>query len=159
MDFTGNLKRYMRVFGLSNEDLAKEIGVNAYSVYSWVRGVRYPSTKNLCKLSYFFGTDPNELLSWDEYMEQMDVGRAKVSKESDIERRTLVTPRKIGEFVWDKDVKPWKVVSIEFRTSVVYLHCISPETCERKTFATGKQSVGKTVFYSKEEAEDAYWEG
>lgn len=68
----------------------------------------------------------------------------------------IVPPCRVGEVVWGRDVEPQTVMSIEhFSSKVIHLHCISPVTGIRHTFAVGKRSLGKTVFLTREEAEAA----
>ncbi len=70
--------------------------------------------------------------------------------------KSVVPPCKVGEVVWGRDVEPQKVISIEyFSRKVIHLHCVSPVTGIRHTFAVGKRSLGKTVFLTREEAERA----
>ena len=62
--------------------------------------------------------------------------------------RYIELPCAVGDTVWDKNGEPHKVVSIEWYSSKVFhLHC------EHRTFSVGKRSIGKTVFLTKEEAE------
>lgn len=69
-----------------------------------------------------------------------------------------VTPRNIGEMIWDKEVRPWIVESIEFKSPRrVYLHCSSRG--EKRAFCATKFCIGKSIFFDKDEAENAYWEG
>ena len=68
----------------------------------------------------------------------------------------IVTPCKVGDIVWNRKAEPYKVISLEwFSKKVTYLHCVSPVTHIGHTFAVGKRSLGKTVFLTKEEAENA----
>jgi hypothetical protein len=64
--------------------------------------------------------------------------------------RYIELPCAVGDVVWDKNGEPHKVISIEWYSSkVMHLHC------EHRTFSVGKRSIGKTVFLTKEEAEQA----
>lgn len=73
-----------------------------------------------------------------------------------LENGVIVPPCKVGDVVWNRKAEPYKVISIEyFSRKVTYLHCVSPVTNIGHTFAVGKRSLGKTVFLTKEEAENA----
>ena len=62
----------------------------------------------------------------------------------------IAPPCKVGDIVWDRNGEPHKVISIEwYSKKVMHLHC------EKHTFSVGKRSIGKTVFLTKEEAEQA----
>lgn len=64
--------------------------------------------------------------------------------------RYIELPCAVGDVVWDKNGEPHKVISIEWYSSkVMHLHC------EHRTFSVGKRSIGKTVFLTEEEAEQA----
>lgn len=73
-----------------------------------------------------------------------------------LENGVIVPLCKVGDTVWDRDVEPYTVISIEwFSRKVTQLHCVSPVTGRRRTFSVGKRSIGKTVFLTKEAAENA----
>ncbi len=73
-----------------------------------------------------------------------------------LENGVIVPPCKVGDVVWNRKAEPYKVISIEyFSRKVTYLHCVSPVTNIGHTFAVGKRSLGKTVFLTREEAENA----
>lgn len=63
-------------------------------------------------------------------------------------------PCKVGDTVWDTEGNAWKVFAI-----TIWQDCIGLKTANnrdiRKTFTIGKNSIGKTVFLTKEEAENA----
>lgn len=66
----------------------------------------------------------------------------------------IVPPCKVGDTVWDTEGNAWKVFAI-----TIWQDCIGLKTANnrdiRKTFTIGKHSIGKTVFLTKEEAEEA----
>ena len=71
-----------------------------------------------------------------------------------LENCVIVPPCKVGDVVWNRVLEPHKVVSIEwYSPKVMHLHC------EHHTFSVGKRSLGKTVFLTREEAEQALKEG
>ena len=70
--------------------------------------------------------------------------------------RFIELPCVVGDTVYNKAVEPFKVISIEwFSKKVTHLHCVSPVTGWRQSFSIGKRSLGKTVFLTREEAEEA----
>lgn len=82
----------------------------------------------------------------------------KLCEYEDAEEQGLLVrlPCKVGDTVWSRDVEPWTVVSVEwFSKKVTQLHCKSPVTGRGMTFSVGKRSLGKTVFFAREEAETA----
>ena len=66
----------------------------------------------------------------------------------------IVPPCKVGDTVWDTEGNAWKVFAI-----TIWQDCIGLKTANNrdihKTFTIGKHSIGKTVFLTKEEAEQA----
>ena len=66
----------------------------------------------------------------------------------------FIPPCKVGDTVWDTEGNTWKVFAI-----TIWQDCISLKTANskhvRKTFAIGKRSIGKTVFFAEEEVEQA----
>lgn len=63
-----DLRKYRDSFGLTQQELAKQIGKSFRTIQSWERGESYPNAEMLWKLCEFFGTDPNTMLGWcDEH--------------------------------------------------------------------------------------------
>lgn len=84
------------------------------------------------------------------------MGLLKYYENLEEQGRLKILPCAVGDTVWDKEVEPWNVISVEwFSRKVTHLHCVSPVTGRRGTFAIGKRSLGKTVFLTREEAENA----
>lgn len=53
--------------------LAKELHVSVATVNGWESGTRIHRIENVLEIAYFFGVEPNDLLCWDEYLEQRDM--------------------------------------------------------------------------------------
>ncbi|MGN0076245.1 MAG: helix-turn-helix domain-containing protein [Parafannyhessea sp.] len=58
----GNMRAERARRGLSEREVAKEIGVNANQVSRWEQGSQEPSGSNLLKLAAFYGCSPDYLL-------------------------------------------------------------------------------------------------
>ena len=68
--------------------------------------------------------------------------------------RMFISPVKIGDIVWDRDERSWRVAAVEFVTpKAVSLRCRSKG--EVRIFNAGKEAIGRTVFLSKIEAKNA----
>lgn len=68
MSFAEKFLEYMTGAGLSYAKLSKQTGIAVGTLCSWGRGLREPNAKHLCEIAYFFGSDPNEMLCWEEYV-------------------------------------------------------------------------------------------
>ena len=60
------LKELREERGLSQAQLAKEIGVNHRSISNWEVGAREPDIKNIKKLCKFFGITAGYLIGLEE---------------------------------------------------------------------------------------------
>lgn len=79
----------------------------------------------------------------------------KLASYEDAEEQGLLVrlPCQVGDTIWDRDVEPWTVISIErFSKKVTHLHCKSPITRCWKRFSIGKRSIGRSIFLTREEA-------
>ena len=61
LDFPQRLKAARRAAGLTQADVAKELGVHVMSVSGWERGLTVPEEPRLARLAELFGTDPASL--------------------------------------------------------------------------------------------------
>lgn len=144
-------------------DLAKVMDTSYDSMWAWKAGKRYPAVEHLAKIAYFFGTDTNDLLGWDQMLEELERDGEPTAPEKTPEERgsdwVLRAPRRIGDIVWDRKANPWVVVSIEWsRNNSIHLHCRALDGSGRKkSFATSSRSVDAKVFYTQEDAEEARW--
>lgn len=64
-DFANNLKMLRKVNNLTQEQLAKNIGVAAVTIITYENRRRNPNGINLCKLARYFGVDAISLLGTD----------------------------------------------------------------------------------------------
>ena len=63
-----NIRKYRESMGITQQELAKEIGKSFRTIQSWERGESYPNAEYLWKLCEYFDTDPNTFLGWyDEH--------------------------------------------------------------------------------------------
>jgi len=60
------LKLLRRRKGLTQEDLARLLGVSRITVARWETGQRFPTTEQLMRLSKVLGVSPEELLKTDK---------------------------------------------------------------------------------------------
>ena len=56
-----NLKKYRKLKGLTQSELAKKLYVTAQNVSKWETGKSVPDLENLCKISEVFGVSPDRL--------------------------------------------------------------------------------------------------
>lgn len=68
MSFADRFRSYMLSANLSYERLSRQTGIAVGTLCSWGRGEREPNAKHLCEIAYFFGSDPNEMICWEEYV-------------------------------------------------------------------------------------------
>jgi transcriptional regulator with XRE-family HTH domain len=62
--FPNRLKKYRRLFGLSQKDVAAKLGLSDTSTLSrWEKGVSMPNLLHLFRLSRLYRTMPTELYS------------------------------------------------------------------------------------------------
>lgn len=70
MDFSDNLKKYRTLKGLSQNSLAKLIGVSQTAVYSWEKGKMIPKIEQLLNLSNALEIPLNDLIDFAELRDQ-----------------------------------------------------------------------------------------
>lgn len=77
-----NIRKYRESMGITQLELAKEIGKSFRTIQSWERGESYPNAEYLWKLCEYFDTDPNTFLGWyDEHPRQEDPPLTKEERE------------------------------------------------------------------------------
>lgn len=79
-----NFKQIREIYGATQDEVAKAIGVNRATVSQWENGATQASNCNLEKLSIFFGIGPEsfyELPVIDENYKELLIGTAKRAKE------------------------------------------------------------------------------
>lgn len=59
-----DIRKFREAFGLTQQQLAEQIGKSFRTIQSWERRESYPNAEMLWKLCEFFGTDPNTFLGW-----------------------------------------------------------------------------------------------
>lgn len=65
-NLAGNLKKYRKLRGLTQGELAACLFVTAQNVSKWETGKSVPDLENLCKLAEVFGISPDRLLGHEE---------------------------------------------------------------------------------------------
>lgn len=85
--FYANLKRLMRIRGITYQDLATGVGVSKSVVAKWVSGDNFPSHQNLDKICHFFSIRPIEL-----FADENELMPNQISKET-IAITELITKR------------------------------------------------------------------
>lgn len=73
MSFAEKFMGYMLGAGLSYAQLSKQTGISTGTLNGWGKGTREPNAEHLRRIAWFFGTDPNELLCWEEYVQERDL--------------------------------------------------------------------------------------
>jgi len=63
-DFTKIFKELREGLGLSQTELARELGVNKSNVNCWESGIRKPDSENLYKLAKYFDVTMEYLLGY-----------------------------------------------------------------------------------------------
>lgn len=58
------LRAYREAAGLTQQELADQIGKSFRTVQSWERGLSYPNAELLLTLCLLFDVDPNTMLGW-----------------------------------------------------------------------------------------------
>ena len=67
MEFKERLAKLRRLSGMTQAELAKELGITLRSVQNYELGARYPKTETIERIANIFGVDQNALISDDEY--------------------------------------------------------------------------------------------
>jgi transcriptional regulator with XRE-family HTH domain len=60
------LREYREALGMTQPELAREIGKSFRTIQSWERGESFPNAANVWDLCKCFHVDPNTLLGWYE---------------------------------------------------------------------------------------------
>lgn len=64
MTVAANIKHYREKMGLTQEELAKKVGVSSRAVGAWERGENYPSAEQIWNCAVALGSTPNDLMGW-----------------------------------------------------------------------------------------------
>ena len=80
MDIGQKLKEKRTALGLSQEDLAKAVGVSRQTVSSWENNRSYPDIGSILKLSDLYGASLDELLKEDPVMREHMENTAGLSR-------------------------------------------------------------------------------
>ena len=67
MEFKERLAKLRRLSGMTQAELAKELGITLRSVQNYELGARYPKTETIERIANIFGVDQNALISDEEY--------------------------------------------------------------------------------------------
>ena len=67
MEFKERLAKLRRLSGMTQAELAKELGITFRSVQNYELGARYPKTETIERIANIFGVDQNALISDEEY--------------------------------------------------------------------------------------------
>ena len=80
MDYLAQrLQQLRRQKGLSQENLAEQLGVSRQAVGKWESGVAVPELEKLLELCRLFDTDLNDLLGLESRTEQSDSEQVPIS--------------------------------------------------------------------------------
>ena len=60
------MRKYRESEGLTQKQFAKAIGKSIGTIQSWERGDSFPNAEAVWDMCIFFGTDPNDLLGWND---------------------------------------------------------------------------------------------
>lgn len=60
-----NVKSWRETFSMTQEQLARSVGVSVYTVHKWEQGYAVPRPESLISLGKVFDLQPSELLSID----------------------------------------------------------------------------------------------
>lgn len=93
-----NIRRYLEKFGITQTDLAAELGVPATTVYNWCQGATYPRIDKIEMMANFFGCSKVDLVEDPE-----DV-KAEMLDRAFGDRADLKTLFKIAEKATPEDV-------------------------------------------------------
>jgi transcriptional regulator with XRE-family HTH domain len=88
MNFSGGLRHYRVLKGVTQKELAEEIGTNNTTVSNWEKGISKPDMDTLVRLSNYFGIAVDELIFFGEKPTQTQE-----------QRRPIITSVKEGDFV------------------------------------------------------------
>lgn len=80
----GNFKQIREIYGATQDEIAKAIGINRTTVSQWETGSAKASSSNLEKLSLFYGIGPEsfyELEELDDVRKQMLIDNSKKAKQ------------------------------------------------------------------------------
>ncbi len=67
MEFKERLAKLRRLSGMTQAELAKELGITLRSVQNYELGARYPKTETIERIANIFGVGQNALISDEEY--------------------------------------------------------------------------------------------
>lgn len=79
MKFSEKLFQLRKKAGMSQEDLAEQLGVSRQAISRWEMGTAMPDAPNLLRISVLFGVSADYLLH-DDYQSDNDIPRVKEVK-------------------------------------------------------------------------------
>jgi len=65
MDIGKNIYTAIKSKGITQTELAKQLGVKQNTVSQWVNGINEPNCQTIIQLCHILDTTPNELLGWE----------------------------------------------------------------------------------------------
>lgn len=74
-----NLRKYRKLAGLKQEELAQKLGKTRSVISNWEKGINRPDADTIAKICAILKVTPNELLGWDE-----EENEAKEEEKDDI---------------------------------------------------------------------------
>lgn len=67
-----NLRKYRKLAGLKQEELAQNLGKTRSVISNWEKGINRPDADTIAKICAILKVTPNELLGWDEEKDKED---------------------------------------------------------------------------------------
>lgn len=73
MNISDTIRTYRKELGMTQEQMANQLGVSAPAVNKWENGISYPDISMLAPLARLLKIDINELLSFEEELSEQEV--------------------------------------------------------------------------------------
>ena len=98
MGFSENLKKIRSEKGISQQELAKKIGVSQTAIYQWEKGTRTPKIDAIAKLANALAVPPIQLFTVEENGEQIiELSNPHMSMENIEDYLNVILPEYLEE--------------------------------------------------------------
>lgn len=99
--FPENLKKFRIKAGLTQEELAKQLGKTKNVISNWERGENRPDAETIAKICAILNVTPNEILGWDEIEKEEEQPKDEITVAAHIEGGNLTEEeqKEIQDFI------------------------------------------------------------
>ena len=95
LKFAENLREALATSGMTQQELADQVGTTQATVNRWLKGVNEPNFATLLEICFLLGETPNSLLGFDELTEEDFLAYFQDPETIEESRRNLIIQARI----------------------------------------------------------------